>query len=128
MVNSLFCDGMIRIKNGYASKREQISLLNSKFIRSVLNVLQQEGYIGNYKESTDRRLITVNLRFHKGEPALVDLRLISKPGRSMYIGKEIGIKRKNTFGHTILSTNLGILTGLQAKTRGVGGKVLMEIF
>lgn len=128
MINDLFCDGMIRIKNGYAVGKPSVVLRNSKFVRSVLSVLQKEKYIGDFEETADGRDLTVHLRFPNGEPALVDLRLRSKPGRSEYVCKEIGVKRKNTFSHLILSTNLGVITALQAKKSGVGGKILMEIF
>ena len=46
-------DMITRIRNGQLRKLNTVIIPNSKFRARILDVLKEEGYISNYKVSTD---------------------------------------------------------------------------
>jgi small subunit ribosomal protein S8 len=56
------------------------------------------------------------------------LKRVSKPGRRVYVGKD-GLPRVfGGLGVAIVSTSQGIMTGREARQRGIGGEVIGYIW
>ncbi|PJF33872.1 MAG: 30S ribosomal protein S8, partial [Phototrophicales bacterium] len=53
---------------------------------------------------------------------------ISKPGYRQYVGKNRIPRVYNNLGIAILTTSQGVMTGQEAKRRGVGGEVLCYVW
>lgn len=122
------CDGLIRIKNGYRAGLKEIVLKNSSFIRNILEVLKQEGYVESYKEEGYN--LNVKLCYRGGRAALIDLSLISKPGRRLYgsFNKlKFAPRQTRHFSCIILSTSQGIMAHHKAKKLGIGGQFIAEV-
>lgn len=132
MLNSRLADTIARIRNGYNAGLFTIKVLNSKLVKSVLQVLQNEGFIDSFfMDKPDSNGIVkeldVKLRYYNDKPAIFSMKLISKPGRKVYI-KNLEMKYMiNRFGVRILSTNNGVITDVEAKKRGIGGEYLLEV-
>jgi small subunit ribosomal protein S8 len=117
------CDGVRRISNAYQRFLPNTLVKKSKFLKSVIDVLQSEGYIVNYEE--ENNFYKVNLRYVNNKPALKKVKLISKPSRRVY-GK---IPQPfYCFGIMIISTNKGVMAGYKARKLKLGGEILMEVF
>lgn len=141
MMNNLLCDTITRIRNGYMARLLKIKVRNSKLVRNVLQVLQNEGFIHSFFEisvSNDKhktsnvcKELEITLRYcdKNGEkiPALHAIKAISKPGCRIYIKSNEMKYMLNRFGARILSTNRGILADSDAKTLGIGGECLLEV-
>jgi small subunit ribosomal protein S8 len=134
MLNSILADTIARIKNGYKAGLLYIKVLNSKLVKSVLQVLQNEGFIDSFFLSNDNitangvvKELDVKLRYVDNKPALYSMKLISKPGRKLYIKHEEMKYIVNRFGVRILSTNKGIITDKRARELGIGGEYLLEV-
>lgn len=131
MMNSRLADAITRIRNGYNAKLLKIKVLNSKLIRGVLQVLQNEGFINSFFMCNEvngvTRELEVSLRYHKEKPSVNTIRIISKPGCRIYIKKDEMNYMINGFGVRILSTNRGIITDEDAKKNGIGGEYLLEV-
>ncbi len=134
MLNSRLADTVARIKNGYKAGLLYIKVLNSKMVKNVLQVLQNEGFIDSFFINNDSittngvvKELDVKLRYVDNKPALHSMKLISKPGRKLYIKNGEMNFILNRFGVRILSTNRGIITDQKAKELGIGGEYLLEV-
>ena len=117
------CDGVTRIMNAYQRFLPETLVKKSKFLKSVMDVLQSEGYLIGYEEQNNH--YKVNLRYMNNKAALKKIKLISKPSRRVY-GPTT--KPFYCFGITIMSTSKGVMAGYKAKKLRLGGEILMEVF
>jgi len=60
--------------------------------------------------------------------AISTIRLVSKPSRRVYVGKDSVPQPLGGMGLSIVSTSQGIISGREAKVRGIGGEVLCEVW
>ncbi len=115
------------IKNGLTAGASSVTVYNSSFIRNVLKVLQQNGYLGSFAESEeDTNFLNVNLVYYKGKPVVKYIKLLSTCGSRVYRGKPTATPRN--FSVRIMSTNQGVMSHMEAARRGIGGQMLLEVF
>ena len=88
--NDLISDSIIRIKNGYSRRLDQVSLYRSKEILQLLEALLQGGYIQNY--TVDQKSINVLLKYYQSLPAIKGVQRLSKPNKRLYFSKKNIIK------------------------------------
>ncbi len=70
----------------------------------------------------------LGLKYNGKEPAISNLKRISKPGHRVYVTKEKLPVVLNNFGLAIISTPQGIMTNKEAKKKNLGGEVICEIY
>jgi small subunit ribosomal protein S8 len=124
-------DLFARIKNGQQARLQTISAPASKYVESVLGVLQREGYIRAYKrKELDKGKADVNieLKYDSGSPVIKKLDRVSTPGRRVYTGISKLENFYNGLGIFILSTPKGVLSDREAREQNVGGEVLGKVF
>ena len=126
MLTDPIADMLTRIRNAHLALHKEVSVPRSKMKESIAAILKQEGYVENV--SVDDKHISIALKYHSGKAAISGLKRISKPGRRVYVGAH-GIPRvQNGLGICILSTSRGLLDGVSAHERKVGGELLCEIW
>ncbi len=135
MVNYPIGDALIRIKNAYLASQTQVTLMASNLILGVLKILKKEGYIKDMKLKKDgvKRRVVVDLKYNldkskKLQPAIEGIKIVSKPGRRVYVGYQDIPPVYSGIGINILSTSQGILTGAQAKKKRLGGELICQIW
>ena len=124
-------DMLTRILNGQMAQKASVRSPASNLRRNVLEVLQREGYIRGYvaDEVIDGKSeISIELKYHNGEPVIRELRRVSKPGRRIYAGVRELPEIYNGLGIAILSTPRGVLSDSEAREAKVGGEVLCTVF
>jgi small subunit ribosomal protein S8 len=123
-------DMLTRIKNGQAARKDSVVTPASKLRISVLEVLQREGYIRGWSndEMQSHPAVRIELKYFEGQPAIRELRRVSKPGRRVYSGVASLPRVKNGLGITIISTPKGVLSDAEARAQNVGGEVLCQVF
>lgn len=122
-------DLVIRLKNGYMSRKERITVPYSKFRISVLEKLQELNYIEKFEvEGEVIKTIFVELKYDGGVPAITDVKIFSKPGRRWYVPYKEIRPVLGGMGKVILSSSKGILTDNEAKKERVGGELLFHIW
>ena len=127
-VNHLISDTIVRIKNGFTSHKDYVSVLKSKQVLSIISILEQEGFIKGYTE--DKYTLSVWLKYFEGVSVIRNIKVISKPSKRIYfsIADLIDWRNKtNTFDMLIISTTQGILTDQDALEKGIGGEILCII-
>ena len=124
-------DMLTRIRNGQGARHAVVEIPHSKLKVEVARILKEEGYIRNYKvvEGTPSSAVKLLLKYSaEGEPGILGIERVSKPGRRVYAGKDTVPSVFGGLGITILSTSRGILTGVRSKEAGVGGEVLCNVW
>ncbi|MDD5157954.1 30S ribosomal protein S8 [Sulfurimonas sp.] len=131
MINDLVSDALTRIRNAGMRRLSVTTLVHSKGIEALANILVEKGYLesANVIEDGVKKTIKVVLKYNDaGKTVINEMKRISKPGRRVYEGKE-NIKRfKNGYGTIIVSTSHGILPNDKAYALGVGGEVMCTIW
>jgi len=125
-------DMLTRIRNGVAVQRNSVDVLSSRINRSVADVLQREGYIEDVRDVLDPRghpALRVLLKYdHDGDPVISKIGRVSRPGRRVYMGVREIPRVLNGLGISVVSTSQGVLSDREARTAGVGGEILCEIW
>ena len=123
-------DLLTRIRNASAARHDSVDVPASKLKMEIVRILKDEGYISNFILNQDDRqgMIRIQLRYANGKtPVITTLERISRPGCRVYTGKDEIPSILGGLGICILSTSYGILTGKQAKAKGLGGELLCSV-
>ncbi len=100
----------------------------TKLNRSLSQILVKTGFIGKIEESEQKEMLLLKLKYIKRKPALADLKIISRPSLRVYIPKKKIYRVLGGLGIAILSTNQGLMTGAEARKKGLGGELLCEVW
>ena len=60
--------------------------------------------------------------------AITGMRRVSRPGQRTYVPAKQVPRVRNGLGIAILSTSQGVMTDKEARTKGVGGEILCEVW
>ncbi|MBI5733848.1 MAG: 30S ribosomal protein S8 [Candidatus Kerfeldbacteria bacterium] len=122
-------DMLTRIRNALLARQTETLVPYSKVKAGLANILQREGYLAGVEEiNNPYRSLLLKLKYQSGQPAIRNLKRISKPGNRRYV-KSIELPRVlSGLGTAIISTSQGLLTVKEAKQRKLGGEVICEIY
>ncbi len=120
-----------RIRNAQQRNHPLVSAPHSKEKESICKVLLDEGYIVSYEtqqeESSPKKNLTIELKYHQGKAVIESIDRVSRPGLRQY-SKAANFKSiRNDLGIAIVSTNKGVMTAKNAKKINVGGEVLLYV-
>ena len=122
----LIADVFTIIRNAVRIKKQVVNVPASTVARSVMEILQKEGYIENFKFIEDKKqgILRVYLKYEGNKPSIKQLKRISRPGLRVYVkNDEIPLVLRGK-GIAFISTSRGILTDKQAREQKVGGEVI----
>ena len=131
MVNDPVGDMIARIKNAAMRGRAKVMCPASKMRARVLDVLSDEGYIRGYHLVQTPGAFPefeIELKYFDGQPVIVEISRISKPGRRVYSSISDLKPVKNGLGISILSTPKGVMSDAAARDANVGGEVLLRVY
>ena len=123
-------DMITRIRNAQLRALNNVTIPSSKFRARILDVLKQEGYIANYKISSDNKKesLLVDLKYSNGLPVIKEIKRVSKPGRRIYAKAGSIAKIQNGLGLAIVSTSMGIMSDNDARAKNIGGEIICRVF
>jgi small subunit ribosomal protein S8 len=129
-MNDPLGDLLTRIRNAQLRNKSKVTSPNSKLRESVLEVLKAEGYIRGYAvvERDGRSESEVELKYFDGEPVILEIERISKPGRRVYTSVRSLPRINNGLGVAIVSTPKGVMADHAARDANVGGEILCTVF
>ena len=71
----------------------------------------------------------IDLRYSSDRKhAIKEIKRISKPGLRVYSGKDALPRVYSGLGVAVVSTTQGVMTGYEARRRGIGGEVICTVF
>ena len=131
MLTDPIADMLTRIRNANMALHDQVEMPGSHLKTQIARVLEEQGYIVGYEAGTDgiRSTLTVKLKYDQDRRRVITgITRISKPGRRVYADKDSLPKVLGGMGIAIISTSQGLVTGHEARRRGVGGEVLCTVW
>lgn len=130
MTTDPISDMLTRIRNAAAAGHDSVRMPHSKIKEAIAGILTDSKFVTSFKSEGEGALkqLEVKLKTIDGAPVISTLERISKPGRRMYTAaSEIPIVLSGR-GIVILSTSGGIMTGLQARRKGLGGELICKVW
>ncbi len=124
-------DMLTRIRNALQARHDFTNMPASKVKLSLAETLKKEGFIRDYEVLQDglRRTVRVHLAHTDNrEPVITGLKRVSKPGLRVYAKKREVPRVYGGLGIAILSTSQGMLSGGEARKRGLGGEVICHVW
>jgi small subunit ribosomal protein S8 len=120
---------LTRIRNAQAVQKATVLIPASKVKTGIANVLKNEGYISDYRESEidGKPALEITLKYVQGRGVIETMKRTSRPGLRQYRGKDDLPKIQNGLGIAVISTSNGIMTDAQARAAGHGGEVLCVV-
>ncbi|MFH1460982.1 MAG: 30S ribosomal protein S8 [Patescibacteria group bacterium] len=121
---------LTRIRNAQAVNHQTVNIPFSQFKFNLAKTLEKQGLVNKVEVQgkKTKKLIKIELKYEKGQPAISSIKRISKPGRRIYLRKDELKPIRQGYGLLILSTSQGLMTNSEAKKKGLGGEVLCEIW
>jgi small subunit ribosomal protein S8 len=124
-------DMLTRIRNALVARHDFTDVPASRLKAALADVLRREGYITGYEmnEQGVRKVIRIGLAYGPNrEPAIAGIQRVSKPGLRVFAGRREVPRVYGGLGIAIMSTPEGVMTGKEARRRGVGGEVLCYVW
>ena len=122
-------DMLARIKNSQMRNHKKVQLPSSKFKIKLAEVLKSEGYIIDYNVTEDKKTtLSLELKYHSGNPVISAFERVSKPGRRIFSSSESLPKVNNGLGIAIVSTPKRVMTDIDARKQNIGGEIICKVF
>jgi small subunit ribosomal protein S8 len=131
MLTDPVADYLTRIRNALAAERSEVEIPASRLKKELSRILKEQGYIEDFsvEPTAVGEVVRIRLKYTDGrQPAISGIQRISRPGRRRYVDHG-GVPRvMGGMGTAIVSTSSGVMTGHEARQRGVGGEVVAYVW
>lgn len=123
-------DMLSRIRNAIAIGQGEISLPHSRLKEDVAKILANNGFLVDVKtaEADGRKQMQIVINDKNSSPVISQLSRLSRPGRRQYVPVSEIPRVKGGRGIVVLSTSQGVMSGLEAKQKGIGGELICEVY
>jgi small subunit ribosomal protein S8 len=131
MLTDPIADYLTRIRNALGSGHDEVEIPASRLKLEMSRILQEQGYIRGFakKPATVGEAIEIKLKYTADRrPVITGLERISRPGRRRYVNHKEVPRVFGGTGTAIISTSTGVMTGHEAKAKGVGGEVVAYVW
>ncbi len=124
-------DFLTRIRNAIMAAHEEAAMPSSKLKVELARILREQGYIEGYQvqPADPGEKLVVRLKYTANRTSVISgLKRVSRPGQRTYVDSRHIPKVLGGMGTTILTTSQGVMTGHDARNRGIGGEVVAEVW
>jgi small subunit ribosomal protein S8 len=124
-------DFLTRIRNAIMAAHEEAAMPSSRLKVELARILREQGYIEGYdvQPAQPGEKLTVRLKYTANRTSVISgLKRVSRPGQRTYVDSRHIPKVLGGMGTTILTTSQGVMTGHDARNRGIGGEVVAEVW
>jgi small subunit ribosomal protein S8 len=127
-------DFLTRIRNGIQAAKDVVEIPNSKQKVEIARILAEQGYIVGYEvrepdSANPGGTLLVRLKYTESRQSVISgLKRVSTPGKRTYVDAKHIPKVLGGMGTAIVTTSNGVLTGHEARQRGVGGEVVAYVW
>ena len=131
MLTDPISDFLTRIRNGLQAQHEEVEIPSSRLKREMSRILKEQGYIADFAEEDGRvgTVLRVRLRYTEDRsPVISGMQRVSRPGRRRYVATQEVPRVLGGMGTTIVSTSSGVMTGHEARRKGVGGEIVAHVW
>jgi small subunit ribosomal protein S8 len=131
MLTDPISDYLTRIRNALQAEHEEVEIPSSRLKREMSRILKEQGYITDFSVDQGRvgEVLRLKLRYtEERSPVISGMERVSRPGRRRYVASEDVPRVFGGMGTAIVSTSTGVMTGHEARQRGVGGEVVAYVW
>jgi small subunit ribosomal protein S8 len=130
MVNDPIADMLTRIRNAVSSSHATVRIPYSKVKEAIAEILKSSGYVAGFKveDKGVAKAIEITLGSDAKPVDITALVRVSKPSRRVYAASREIPSVLNGRGIVIVSTSNGIMTGAEARKRGLGGELICKVW
>lgn len=131
MLTDPIADYLTRIRNALRSGHDEVEIPASRLKLEMSRILKEQGYILDFAKKPARvgEEIEIRLKYTKDRrPVITGLERVSRPGRRRYVDHKQVPRVHGGTGTAIISTSTGVMTGHEAKAKGVGGEVVAYVW
>lgn len=125
-------DMLTRVRNASSARHEKVLVPASNLKARIAEVLKAEGFILDFvlhKDDSHQGAITILLKYGPDrEPAISDIKRVSKPGLRRYVDTGQIPRVLNGMGIAILSTSKGVMVDREARKQKVGGELICTVW
>lgn len=122
-------DMLTRIRNAQRAEIPAIELPHSKLKENIAGILKREGYVTDVGvEGSSIKKLKVRLKYDGRKGVIEGLRRVSRPGLRRYVASDEIPRVRGGMGTAIVSTSEGIMTGVQARKKNLGGELLCFVW
>lgn len=122
-------DMLTRIRNAQRAEIQTVELPHSRMKESIANILKREGYINEVGvEGANIKKLKLKLKYEGRKGVIEGLKRVSRPGLRRYVGTGDIPRVRGGLGTAIVSTSEGLMTGVQARKKNLGGELLCFIW
>jgi small subunit ribosomal protein S8 len=124
-------DMLTRIRNASSARHEKCLVPKSSLKVRIAEVLKEEGFIKDFVVHQDgvQGAITILLKYSGDrEPAISDIKRVSKPGLRRYVPTDSIPRVLNGMGIAIISTSKGVMVDREARKQKVGGELICTVW
>ena len=130
-VTDPIADMLTRVRNAVNAGHDVVLVPPSNLKVAIARTLKDEGFIRDFDvvRNQPHRMLRIRLGYTgRKDPMIRGLKRVSKPGRRVYTGKDTIPKVYTGLGTAIMSTPQGVVTGREARRRGIGGEGLCYVW
>ena len=131
MLTDPISDYLTRIRNALAVQHEDVEIPASRLKKEMSRILKEQGYIKDFnrKPAAVGESINVELKYTEDRQSVIlGIERISRPGRRRYVDHKNVPRVDGGTGTAIVSTSAGVMTGHEARAKGVGGEVVAYVW
>lgn len=128
-------DMLTRIRNAQMAGHKEVEMPFSKLKLAIAKILEEKNFIESVaKEGEDTATkVRIGLRYenisnNKQVPVIRGIRRVSREGQRIYVKKSEIKSVKSGYGISVVSTSRGVMTGEDARKKGLGGEVICEVW
>lgn len=131
MLTDPISDYLTRVRNAVQAGQDEVQIPASRLKLEMSRILKEQGYIIDYGSESARvgDVIRIQLKYTDSRrPVITGLERVSRPGRRRYVNRSEVPRVHGGTGTAIVSTSRGVMTGHEAKAKGVGGEVVAYVW
>ena len=131
MLTDPVADYLTRVRNALRADHPEVRIPASRLKKEMTRILVEQGYVSAYEvePTTVGESIRIQLKYTEDrDPVISGMRRVSRPGRRRYVGGSEVPRVQGGMGTAIISTSAGVMTGHEAKEKGVGGEVVAYVW
>ena len=122
-------DMLTRVRNAQKAGKVSVAMPSSKEKENIANVLKSEGYITDFSVNGDvKKELMIELKYYQGKPVIEEIKRVSRPGLRIFKSKDELPSVNGGLGIAIISTSKGVMTGQEARRKGIGGEILCYVW
>jgi small subunit ribosomal protein S8 len=131
MLTDPIADYLTRIRNAIRAGHDEVEIPYSNLKLELCRILKEQGYIKDFsrRPAPVGEAINVELKYTEDRrPVILGIERVSRPGRRRYVDHKQIPRVQGGTGTAIVSTSSGVMTGHDARRKGVGGEVVAYVW